>query len=260
MLGISSYDSNSISTLFSSIGRSSSAGSSLGSLTSSLSDYSMIRSGSYKKLMTSYFKKTDAQSFRDAFNKKQTNANAISKDSAETLKSVKSAAEKMKASASALLQTGTKSVFAKETNTNEKGQTTTAYNTDKIYSAVKSFVDDYNNMIIEADKSDSSGIQKSTANMINSTSKYAASLEKLGITINSENYRLSINEETFKKADMNQVKSMFQGAGSYAYNVKAQASMVEYKAENEASRANTYTNGGKYNSVYNSGAMWDSYF
>ncbi len=257
------FSSNSISTLFSGFGASSknSGTSSLSALTSTLSDYNLIRSGSYKKLVSAYYAKTGGDAVKSAFNKQNNRTKTtVSKASAETLKNVKSTAGELKDSVSALLKGGTNSVFSKTTKTDEEGNTTTDYDTDKIYNAVKSFVDDYNAVVKAADKSDVSGIQSKTANMINSTSRYAKSLSDIGISIDSDNYRLSINEEQFKKADMSKVKSLFNGAGSYAYNVKSQASMIEYKAGNEASKANTYTHSGYYSNAYSSGSMWDSYF
>ena len=158
------------------------------------------------------------------------------------------------------MQTGTKSVFNKVDAKDEDGNDVKAYDTDKIYKAVKSFVDDYNAMIQAADSSKTTAIQKSTISMINATSKYESSLNKIGITIDSDNYRLSIDEETFKGADMNRVKNLFNGTNSFAYNVKSQASMIEYRADNEASRANTYTHRGSYSSNYSSGSMWDSFY
>ena len=53
MRGISMYDSSSVSTLFSSLGSSKSTGSGLFGI--NLSEYASIRSGSYGKLMRSYF-------------------------------------------------------------------------------------------------------------------------------------------------------------------------------------------------------------
>ena len=53
MRGISMYDSSSVSTLFSSLGSSKSTGSGMFGI--NLSEYASIRSGSYGKLMRSYF-------------------------------------------------------------------------------------------------------------------------------------------------------------------------------------------------------------
>ena len=54
-LTVSSFNSNSVNTLFSSMNAGNNKNNSFGSLTSSLSDYNLIRSGSYFKLMKSYF-------------------------------------------------------------------------------------------------------------------------------------------------------------------------------------------------------------
>ncbi len=261
MASISAYDSNSISVLFSSLPGASSGGvSSLSSLTSSLADYNLVRSGSYRKLMNSYFAKTDAKEFSKAFGRQNTKTNSTSKDSPAVISQVKSAAEGLEESASELLKSGTGSAFRKLSSTDSSGNRTNTYDTDKIYSAVKAFVNDYNEVVKAADSSSTSGIQKTTVNMINYTSRNEKALNNIGITIDSSNYRLSIDEEKFKSSDMGKVKSLFNGAGSYAYNVKSQASMIKYKADNEASRSNTYTDSGSYSSAYAAGSMWDSFF
>lgn len=260
MTGISGYNSNSISTLFSSIGRSPTSrrtGTSLTALASTISEYNLIRSGSYKKLMTAYYTRTDARDLQNSGNSKRTNS--ITKDSAGTLNNVKSAAGDLQDSASKLLKTGTDSLFRQVDVKDEKGNVTKGYGMEKIYSAVESFVNDYNDVIKAADKSSTSGIQKSAISMINATSRYASTLSKAGITIDSADHRLSVDKDTFMKADISQIRSLFNGTGSFAYNVKSQASLIEHKAQNEALKANTYTSYGKYSSAFSSGSVWDRY-
>ena len=67
-------------------------------------------------------------------------------------------------------------------------------------------------------------------------------LNSVGISIDSKTNKLSIDETAFKKADMSVAKSLFNGAGSYGYQVSAKASMINYYAQNEALKANTYSN------------------
>ena len=64
------------------------------------------------------------------------------------------------------------------------------------------------------------------------------SLEKVGITIGSDN-RLSLNEETFKNADFNKVKSLFNGGSSYAGIVSTSASRI---AATSSARTDSYAN------------------
>lgn len=256
MAGISAYDSNSISILFSSLPGASGGVSPMSAMSASIMDYKMVSSGNYLRLMKSYFAKTDAEEFRKAFGNGKAGSNSVSKDSASTLSNVKSAAEELEDSASSLVR-GT--VFQKVSETDSSGKTTSTYDTDKIYKAVKAFADDYNSVIKAADGVKTNGLKKTAVNMINYTEKNASALSAVGISIGSD-YQLSINEEAFKGADMNKIKSLFHGSGSYANNIKSQASMIAYKAGNETSKSNTYTNTGNFSSTYSSGAMWDSFF
>ena len=50
-------------------------------------------------------------------------------------------------------------------------------------------------------------------------------LAKIGITMKNDG-TLSLDKDTFMKADMNTVKNLFQGNGSYGYRVSAQSSMT----------------------------------
>ena len=58
---------------------------------------------------------------------------------------------------------------------------------------------------------------------------------------------------------MNQVKSTFNTSGSYGYQISAQASMIDYYAQNEASKANTYNRNGMFTYNYNTGDIYSSY-
>ena len=257
MAGISAYDSNSISILFSSLPGASNGGvSPMSAMSASIMDYNMVKSGNYLRLMKSYFAKTDADEFRKAFGNSKTGSNSVSKDSASTLSNMKDATDALGDAATELVR-GT--AFNKVTETDENGKTVSTYDTDKIYKAVKSFADNYNRVVKAADGVNSSSIKNATINMINYTQKNSSALSNLGITIGSD-YQLTIDESKFKAADMSKVKSMFHGSGSYANNVSSQASMIGYKTGTETSKSNTYTSSGSFSSTYSSGAMWDSFF
>ena len=75
-------------------------------------------------------------------------------------------------------------------------------------------------------------------NMIDLTDSKEKALDEIGITINTDN-TLSIDKDTFMKADMEKVKGLFSGSGSYGYSVSAKASMIDYQAHNEVNKANT---------------------
>lgn len=236
-----------------------SSGSSLGSL-SFLSDYAAIKNGSYGKLMKAYYSGNSSSEVSSLAESKSSSSTSTASDSTQTLANIESAADSLKDSADALITTGTKSLFNKVsvTSTDESGNTTTTkeYDTDAIYDAVSSFVNDYNNLINQTSSSGTTSIQNRTNSLISLTSANQNLLNKIGITINSDN-TLSIDEETFKAADMGTVKTLFNGNSSYGYSVSAQASLIDYAASTAASKANTYTSSGTYSSTYSSGSILD---
>lgn len=231
-----------------------------------LSDYASIKNGSYGKLMKAYYGKSNVSSTQSASTAKKTadkKSISTASDTAKTLSGIEKSAEALKESADALLVKGSKSVFTKKsvTTKDELGlnKTTKEYDTDAIYKAVSAFADDYNNLIDKAGDSNTASIVRKTDSLVNLTQSNKKLLAKVGITVDSDN-KLSIDKEAFQKADMNTVKSLFSGTGSYAYQVSAQASMIDYAANTESVRANTYTGYGTYSNSYSSGSMMDYMF
>lgn len=253
MATISGYDSSSIGVLFSSINTSASKTSgSMDMLGINYSDYASIRSGSYHKLLSAYYDQGKTiQGVTDKVTKTTT------KDDAKTLARIESKAETMKGSADALQETGKKSLFEKVTVTGENGETKTGYDTDAIYKAVNKFVSDYNSLMKEASDSNTKSIKRAADTMANYTKVNEKSLGKLGITIGPDN-QLSIDEKTFKAADMEKVKSLFQAKGSYGYQVSKQAALIDTYAKSEAAKANTYSKSGGYTYNYNTGELYNT--
>lgn len=253
------------------------------------SDYASIRNGSYHKLLNSYFSlddvssdrktssgsRTDPTSYERTYNYwtpdgmvqrtygdkigayKPSESTATSKDKTSKLATIESNAEKLNDAADALLTQGNKSLFKQVTTTDKDGNKTTGYNTDAIYKAVSSYVTQYNNLVKTASESNVVSIKASTASITDYSSKNEKLLSSVGIKIN-EDKSLSIDEEKFKAADMSTVKSLFQGSGSYAYQVSYKATQIDNQAQYEASKANTYNSVGAYSYNYSSGNLWNS--
>ena len=222
--------------------------SSLGNL-NFLSDYASIKNGSYGKLMKAYFnmdsdtgKKTSSGA-----EKKPAQTTSTSADTTKSLANMQSSTDALKETADDLLKTGKDSVF-KEENV-----------TDKAYQAVSSFIEDYNSVLNASDKVNSSSILQRTANMVQATANSEDALAKVGITIGEDN-SLSIDKDTFMKADIADVKALFNGHNSYAYRVSAQSSLINFAADNEAAKANTYNFTGAYSNNYSSGNIFNSFF
>lgn len=256
MRGISMYDSSSVSTLFSSLGSSKSTGSGLFGI--NLSEYASIRSGSYGKLMRSYFSmdSTKGTSKSDDSTKNTiedlATTTSTSKDSTKTLAAIESDAKELTDSAKALYIRSNNKVFTKDSGG--------SYDTDKIYKAVKRFADDYNSMLDTAGKSSTNRISRSVSSMKNETSYNEKPLKEIGITVDEKTGKLSVDETTFKSADTEKIKNLFNGTGSYAYSVATKAAMTESYAKSEAAKSNTYTKNGTYNYNYNSGNIFTDMF
>lgn len=256
MRGISMYDSSSVSTLFSSLGSSKSTGSGLFGI--NLSEYASIRSGSYGKLIRSYFSmdSTKGTSKSDDSTKNTiedlATTTSTSKDSTKTLAAIESDAKELTDSAKALYTRSNNKVFTKDSGG--------SYDTDKIYKAVKRFADDYNSMLDTAGKSSTNRISRSVSSMKNETSYNEKPLKEIGITVDEKTGRLSVDETTFKSADTEKIKNLFNGTGSYAYSVATKAAMTESYAKSEAAKSNTYTKNGTYNYNYNSGNIFTDMF
>lgn len=242
---------SSISTLFSSFG----GGNSSSGIYGSLSELASIRTGSYRKLAQKYYgtskvannKTTDKTNKKDSKDKVDSfKSTATSKENAKALAETRTKATDLKKSADAFRKTGTDSVFK---------QTDGKYDTDKIYSAVNDFVKNYNSVIEDADKSNVSSVKNSAESMIKSTTINSKMLSKIGISVGSDN-KLTLDEEAFKKADMNTVKTLFGGSGSFGYQASVRASMIDYAAKNEAQKASTYNGYGTYSNNFNTGSIF----
>ncbi len=256
MRGISMYDSSSVSTLFSSLGSSKSTGSGLFEI--NLSEYASIRSGSYGKLMRSYFSMDSAKSTSKSDDSTKNTiedlatTTSTSKDSTKMLAAIESDAKELTDTAKALYTRSNNKVFTKDSGG--------SYDTDKIYKAVKSFADDYNSMLDTAGKSSTNRISHSVSSMKNETSYNEKALKEIGITVDEKTGKLSVDETTFKSADTEKIKNLFNGTGSYAYSVATKAAMTESYAKSEAAKSNTYTKNGTYNYNYNSGNIFMDMF
>jgi len=238
---------------------STSSGSGLGNL-NFLSDYAAIKNGSYGKLMKAYYAKDASDEVTSLANSKSKSSTSTAADDAKTLSEIKGAADGLKESADKLIDKGTDSLFKKVDieSKDESGVTTVTqgYDTEAIYSAVSDFVKDYNQMLSEGGNSETKSIQNKMNSLIGITSANENLLAKVGITVGEDN-SLSVDEKKFKSADMTTVKSLFNGNQSYAYRVSAQASLIDFAAESESAKANTYTSAGSYGSTNIAGSIFD---
>ena len=148
----SKYNSNvDFSALFSGTSDSSSVGN-----TNMLSDYAAIKNGSYGKLMKAYYAKQDAEKLSGKG------------DTSQKLTLMKTSADSLKKSADALNDSSLwekKKIKKKDEKTGEEIEAED-YDWDKITKAVKSFVEDYNDVVKEAGESNTKIKQLNDINWI----------------------------------------------------------------------------------------------
>ena len=148
----SKYNSNvDFSALFSGTSDSSSVGN-----TNMLSDYAAIKNGSYGKLMKAYYAKQDAEKLSGKG------------DTSQKLTLMKTSADSLKKSADALNDSSLwekKKIKKKDEKTGEEIEVED-YDWDKITKAVKSFVEDYNDVVKEAGESNTKIKQLNEINLI----------------------------------------------------------------------------------------------
>lgn len=183
---------------------------------------------------------------------------ATSKEDVSTLASIESNAEKLSDAADALLAQGSKSLFRQVEKTDAAGKKTTGYDTDAIYKAVASYAENYNRVAAGAGSSNIMAIRSAAASMNDFTKVNEKKLSEIGISWNEKDRTISVDEKAFKNADMDKAKALFQGTGSYGYQVSAKASVIDYHAQYEASKASTYNSSGIYAYNYSAGSLWNS--
>ncbi|MCM1105847.1 MAG: flagellar filament capping protein FliD [Blautia sp.] len=194
--------------------------------------------------------------YREANQYKYTNT-STSWDSAATLSSVQKDSSGLRSAADKLTATGSGSLLAGTSSVDGDGGETVSYNRDAIYSAAASFVEEYNNLIKSSADSRVGAISARRASLLGNTSVNSERLSAVGITVDATNKTLSINESKFKSADMDTVKKLFQGSGSYGEKISEAASAINSHAKYEAAKSNTYNNAGSYSS--NNASAWSNF-
>lgn len=216
----------------------------------SLGDYYMIKNGTYKKLMKAYYATQDSDKAEG-----NSKTDETGKDSAKSLLSVKSNAATLNNS---LEDLRSRSLY-EPTGKDENGKDT--YDTDKIISNVKSFVEGYNAYIKSSCDLDTESILRKSLTMTKMTSANAKLLSEIGVKIGEDN-TLTIDEEKLKNAKLTTISSLFSGAGSYGDQIQ-QAARQSYKLANSLAytnnNASSYTYQGNYSMLGTTNGVMDRY-
>ena len=221
--------SNDVSSLFSNLTSSSNSATGL-----DLTDYYAIKNGSYGKLMKSYYKNQDAEKA----------AKEKPGDTKQELKLMKSGAESLQKSAAALMEDSLwekKIIKKKDEKTGEETEVED-YDWEAITKAVKTFVEDYNNVIGKAADSNTKDVLRNAARMTSVTGEMEKLLGQVGIKIDKDN-KLSVDEEKLKSASIGTMKTLFTGMHSFADKMVQKASAINRATSGSNA---TYTNNATY--------------
>ena len=232
---------NNYSSLFSSMmtGSSSSTGSS--SMSNLLADYTSIKNVSSGKLMKSYYGSVKNSSAASTSTKSSSGNKLdrileekknpkVSKDVQKANANLTAGLSNMKTSVSALQNDAT------YTNT-KNGQSAA----DKVVSAVKAYVSDYNDVVNASKGSTLTSKTAYVANMMSSTTKNADKLSEIGITINSSG-TLEINEAKLRAADISKVQELFSAKDIMSYGSMV-ASRLQFAGATTSTNTTTESTG-----------------
>ncbi len=211
-----------------------------------VSDYAMIKNGSYGKLMKAYYAKQDADKLSQ------------SGDSSKTLTLMRSGADSLKKSAEALGDAPLyeKKKYKKKDEETGEEMEVEDYDWDAITKAVKSFVDDYNAVVEQAGNSETKDVLRNAVWMTGITEKTGNLLSKVGITVGKGN-KLEFDEEALKKKttlgksgiefdNISTLKSLFTGHGSFADKIAQKASAISSAAARTKGVDKIYNKQGTY--------------
>ena len=103
------------------------------------------------------------------------------------------------------------------------------YDLEVITKAVKSFVDDYNDVVEQAGDSNSKDVLRNAVWMIGITESNKNLLSKIGITVGKGN-QLELDKEVLKEANISTLKTLFTERNSFANKVAMKANSISHGA------------------------------
>lgn len=234
LFGYSGYSSNSYSN----------------TLYSGLSLVSSVKSGAYSKALKAlYGKNNNTSNYASSVLKNS----KYKYDVDSELSGVKRESGELADSVKKLTDTGKNNLFADK----EK------YDSDAAYKAVSEFVTNYNETVAVADKLGNSAIDNAVNSMTRLTGIMGKSLSKAGISIDVDG-KMSVDEEAFKKADMDTIKNIFGNTGYFGKSIASSARRIESIAGQQelknSGNQNFYGRNGSYYGTYNSGLFFNGLF
>lgn len=247
-----------------------------GNLSGSWSDFSMINSGSYKKLLKSYYSTVndiESDSSSSSSGTERTAKSHYTVKSATELdaeKSGKAYRETVDTTEFAAIQGSSKSLSSAvnalaseklyqkpEEDTTETTGTTTKKKdvTSSVKSALKDYVSAYNSYMNTARSSNNNAIQAKNLKMFQANAENAKALKDLGITTDKKG-QLVFDESKFDSSKVDAVKELFSEKGSYGDEMK-KAADESYRIAN--STISSYSTSGAYSVLGTTNSALDQY-
>lgn len=184
--------------------------------TNFFADYASIRSGSYRKLLKAYYGKNNSDTASSATKSNSSNVLDRILEEKKNPKVSKQASEANSKLTSAIpsLASTVKTLQKDATYTASEDGSKSAQ--DKVVSALKAYVTEYNDVVSAAKKSTLSNKTSHVASMMKSTAANADKLKEIGISVNA-NGTLQFIEGQAKKADISKVQDLFSSENSMSY-------------------------------------------
>lgn len=235
------WNSNSSSSLFN-------LNSSSTNLYSMTSEMSMIKSGAYKKLLKSYYNKSSSSSTSSSASG-SSSENILDKLIREKMyPTVSEEAQTANSNLTSGLSSLKTSVATLQNNNTYKDTQNGSTAEDKVASALKAYVNDYNNVVTNAKKSTLSSKTAYVANMMSSTAKNADALSEIGISVKRDG-TLYLDEKKLNSADISTVQSLFS-----ADNILSYGSSISSRVQFANTGSTTGTDTDKSTSTVNTSA------
>lgn len=189
-----------------------------------LGDYSLIRSGSYKKLLKAYYSNKETSSVETEADKtEKINLSEANQD-----------AQSLNSSVTKLMNT--------EVSEDKR---------EELKKELKNVIESYNSLVDTGSEVDDTNVLRNVLWMTKGTHANAAVLTDVGVTIGEGN-KLSLDEEKFDKSNLSNISSLIKGNDSYMGRLASRAAVIARSAVNAISEssASAYTSSGSaYSSV-----------
>ncbi len=220
------------------------------SLYSSLSRLSSVRSTTFAKAIKSYYGRNDqTASVQKNSSVNKYNTSVYAQQSG--LSNVSKESNALSEAAKKLTDDSKNGLFAGEEN----------YDADAAYKAVDDLATNYNDTLDAVNKTTNMAVSSAAGSMTRMTGIMTKSLSGIGITV-GEDGKMSINEEEFKNAGFDKVKSMLGTNGSFARIIGSSAQRLSMAADQQSLQMSLGNTGiyGRYGSYFGNNGFGGSWF